>query len=330
MISIDYNTITENAKKIKQRIGNGRLCAVVKSNAYGHGLMDTVQCLEGIADVFAVDETADALQIVPRPTLMLVPVQFKDCCTLIENGVMLTVDSFDTFSVVESAAREVGKSAVVHVKLDTGMCRLGFITDEADDLVCRLSLCNCIEVAGIYSHLSCADSDPEFTANQLNTFLKLAEQIKCVFPDAILHISNTDGLKYPQCRLDMVRVGIGLYGYGLEGVIPAKSCSARVIAVKSILPDSRVGYGGTLSDAKKLAIVKLGYANGYARINKSVGGGWYDGKFLPIVGNVCMGMMMLDATDIKIDVGCWVEILSPQHIAIDNQQIVYELLCNLR
>lgn len=330
MISIDYNTIADNGRKIRKRIGNSKLCAVVKSNAYGHGLLQTVQCLDGIADVFAVDETADALQVLPRPTLMLVPVAFNDCCHLIEKGAMLTVDSFKTLSVVERAAETVGKPAVVHIKLDTGMCRLGFVSDEVDDLVRRLSYCSCIEVKGVYSHLSCADSDSAFTEKQLQIFSQCAQKIKCVYPDAILHLSNTDGLKYPQCRFDMVRVGIGLYGYGLEGVTPAKSCSARVIAVKEISPQSRVGYGGTISVANRLAVVKLGYANGYARINKSVGGGWYCGKFLPIVGNVCMGMMMLDATDVDIDVGCCVEILSPQHIAIDNQQIVYELLCNLR
>ena len=333
MISVNYDNILFNARKIKETIGDKcKLCAVVKADAYGHGMSKTVDVLQDTADMFAVDRADDALSILPLPVMMLVPVEFGDAVRLIDCGAILTVDSFDTLKCVKEASKISGKRAHVHIKLDTGMARLGFCTDEISRLFDALKDCRSVTAEGVYSHFCSADNDKEYSEKQFEIFVKNAKLFKELNSDIILHIANTAGICCDsRFCLDMARVGIGLYGYGMEGLKPAKSCTARVLAVRRVQSGNRVGYGNTVCDGdKKLATVKIGYANGYPRIMKSVGGGWFNGKFLPIVGNVCMGMMMLDCTDCEIGIGEEVVILSDEHVLLHPEQIIYEMLCNLR
>lgn len=328
---IDYDAIVKNAIFFKQILHKSRLCAVLKSNAYGHGIVRTASALSDIADFFAVGSVAEALlveQFCPN-VLVLLPVVEKDLLTTaVEHNFVLTVDSFCTFSALKRSLPR-GKKARIHLKINTGMNRLGFLPTELPTLL-KQDFSD-VSVEGVFSHFW---GETEKDCNvQLQRFLQAAETLSWHFRRPLVrHIANTSGVLLNSAyHLDMARVGLGLYGYGAPNLLPAKTVFAKVLAVHGVSAGQTVGYGAahTFDKNTTVAVINAGYATGFCRAlkNSCVK---INGKVFPIVGNICMSMLMADVGNADVKVGDNAILLGQGINNANCNVIVYELLCNLQ
>ena len=212
---IDYNAIEKNTRYFKQKIGKAKLCAVLKNDAYGHGLVHVAPRIAELVDCFAVGSVDDAeqLQFLNRDTLVLLPQNKRNTERAIKNDFILTVDSFETLGVVDEAARMLKLNPRVHIKFDSGMSRLGFTRDDVDELVEHLKRSQ-LRVEGVFSHFygdTVADCDRQF-----DYFVSCATRLEDALNRSLTkHIANSGAtLLSPKYHLDMARVGLGLFGYG--------------------------------------------------------------------------------------------------------------------
>ena len=304
---------------------------MLKNNAYGHGLVHVARHIAELVDCFAVGSIDEAEQILflNKDTLILLPQNRRNTARAIKSGCILTVDSFETLNKVDEEARKLNEVARIHVKFDSGMSRLGFGRNDIDDLLPRLQSSQ-VTVEGVFSHFygdTFAECDKQF-----DYFVDCAEVMEKAYNRPLLkHIANSGAsLLSTRYHLDMVRVGLGLYGYGNVNLLPAKSVYADVIAIKSVEAGSVAGYGGkyVCKKATQIAVLNIGYAMGLQRtlIGAKIKIG---GQLFPVVG-ICMAMTLIDVGDAEITVGERATLLGDGvNIANDNV-IVYELLCNLK
>ncbi len=329
---IDFDAIIKNARYFKSIIGNAKLCAVIKNDAYGHGIVHTARFLSGAVDFFAVGSVDEAEKAADcsREVLILLPQDYANTCKAIKTNCLLTVDSFDTLMTVCKAAKIMNVKAKVHIKIDSGMSRLGFSVSDIKPLLKAIKKCGYIDVQGVYSHFWGDTIDA--CDKQYESFLYCANSLgDGLGKDLIRHIANSSAaLLSDKYRLDMVRIGLGLYGYGNERLIPAKKVSARVIAVRSVDCGSVVGYGGVFvpDSFTRIAVINTGYASGLSR---ALVGSYVkiNGKFCKIVA-VCMAMSMVDIGMNDVSVGDDAILLGDGVNLSNDKVIVYELLCNLR
>lgn len=336
MVEINFDALVKNAQYIKSKIGSAKLCCVVKCDAYGHGIEQCSRYLQDVADVFAVATVEEAKQIrhLKKDILLLLPLcSKKQLIYANQNNFIITVDSFETLDIIESVSNFFEYPIRVHIKIDSGMSRLGFKFDQLDEVVNLLEKTNC-EVVGVYSHFSCSDSDACFSEKQFEYFGECARVLEQKFGALTKHICNTGGVflnsKY---HLDMVRVGLGLYGYGDEGLLPVKTYRSRVLAVKEAKAGSYVSYENSYQcqSDRKLAIIDVGYALGLSRTLSEKITVLVDGIPRQQVGKICMGMCVIDVNDCKISVGDYVEILGNDINPTNGTEYsVYELLCLLK
>lgn len=326
---IDLQAIAQNAEYFLNVLGDSKLCAVLKNNAYGHGLVKVALKLAPIAHMFAVGCTDEAEKIafINKDVLILLPQNKRQIECAIRHGFILTVDSFFTLQTILSVAKNVNRVARVHVKIDSGMSRLGFTRQDMPTL---LSVIHnpFVSVEGVFSHFY-GESVFECDA-QLKAFKSCVVFLDAAYPNLIHHIANTAGvLLSSKYHLDMARIGIGLYGYGCNALVPAKKVLAEVIAVKSLASGSVVGYGARYHCEKQtnIAVLSIGYASGFPRrlVGAKVKIGDY---FFPVVA-VCMAMIIVDTGDIKVKIGDIAHILGDGVNIANEEVIVYELLCNL-
>ncbi len=320
-MEISYDAIVKNAYTIKSKIGSAKLCAVVKNDAYGHGLYRTVSALRGVADCFAVGTLDEALAIAPLgvETLILLPLNRAQTELAARRGIAVTVCDFETLAYATACG------AKMHIKIDSGMGRLGFGEDELSTLTAQLHGDD--NVVGCFSHLYGEDELSQHM--QRVRFLSACEAIDGVLGrKTVRHIASTHAVLDGSFTLDMCRVGLGLYGYGLGGLVCAKRVFAEVIAARFARAGTTVGYGGFVIRADtNVAVLNAGYANGISRglIGSEVLLGEQKCKVLA----VCMGMTIIDTGGVLAKKGEYVELLGRCNPSNSNV-IVYELLCNLR
>lgn len=328
---IDYDAIVKNALSFKRILRGSRLCAVLKNNAYGHGIVRTASALAGIADFFAVGSVYEALEAEPfcDNVLVLLPVaEPKLIKTAVEHNFVLTIDSFCTLhTLLENVP--FGKKARVHIKINTGMNRLGFMVSQLDALVKKDF--SPIAVEGVYSHFW-GDSEADCDV-QLKNFMQAVEILSENFPQPLIrHIANTSGvLLDTRYHLDMARIGLGLYGYGAPDLAVAKTVSAKVLSVHGVSAGQTVGYGAAYTFVRdtNVAVINAGYATGFCRALKN-SGVKINGEVFPVVGNVCMSMLTADIGDADVKVGDDAVLLGQGLNNANRDVIVYELLCNLQ
>lgn len=330
MIAVDFDALTKNALFFRKLVGNKKLFAVLKNNAYGHGLVRVASQINHIADIFAVGSVAEAEKILflRNDVLVLLPQSSRDTEQAINDGIILTVDSFETLRRVDSAAKRLNKAARIHLKIDSGMSRLGFTYSQTDRLVNALRSCS-VNVEGIFSHFY--GDTAEACDAQLDYFVKCRNILSRSFPNAICHIANTGAtLLSSKYHLDGVRVGLGLFGYGNEALVPVKKAYAKVIAVRTVDKGAAVGYGAKYICAHptNIAVLNVGYANGLPRIlvGKKIKIGE---KFFPIAA-ICMAMTLVDTGNAHVYVGDTATLLGDGVDLSDEKVIIYELLCNLQ
>ena len=342
---IDLDAARDNYTYIQSQLSPGcRIMAVVKADAYGH-------CVQRIARVydeagvtwFAVSNLEEALQLrqmgLRQRILILSYTPPEAVTTLAAQNITTAVVSREHAEALNARAKAAGVDLTVHVKVDTGMARVGLRTDEDIAAVCRLPRLN---AEGIFTHFATADTDDEaYTMAQYNTFCKhiaAAEQAGIHF--ALRHCCNSAAtLRYPPMHMDMVRPGIILYGCMPDGsenphLRPVMALKTAVSQVKQIAAGETVSYGRTFrapSDMT-LATVPIGYADGYSRLLSNRADMLVNGCRAAVVGNVCMDQTMLDVTGIDgVEAGTAVtafgDSLRVEELAALTGTISYELLC---
>lgn len=331
MQKIDFNALIKNVEYFKRNIGNSKLCAVVKNDAYGHGLERVARYIAPVIDYFAVGnvDEAECISFLGKDTLILIPQNQVNTSKAIKLGCLLTVESFVTLLRVLDEAGKLGKVARVHIKIDSGMSRLGFTKQEIPKLLKILENVSSLAVEGVFSHfwgektVSCD--------KQLDYFIDCAEILqRGLNRHLIKHIANSSAtLLNSKYHLDMVRVGLGLYGYGNDNICAVKTITSNVVAVKRVSAGEVVGYGGKYVCEKdtNIVVIDVGYAHGLSRT--LVGSKVLIGEKLCEIIAICMAMSMVEIGDSKANIGDEVTLVGNGVNMSNDKVIIYELLCNL-
>ncbi len=347
VLEIDLNAIRNNLSIYRQLIAkNVKIMAMVKAFSYGSGSHEIANLLqhEGV-DYLAVAYTDEGVELrksgVRLPIMVMNPSE-ENFDNLIKYKLEPEIYSFNILNGFSKYLDQHQlKNHPVHIKLDTGMHRLGFMYEDLS-LLCEMLQSNeSIIIKSVFSHLVGSESSKhdDFTYQQAAQFQLMTQGIeKAVGYSFIKHLSNSAGIsRHPELQFDMVRLGIGLYGVGeishLQNVTTLRSTIAQI---KYLKKGDSVGYGRSafLEKDSKIATVRIGYADGYSRIFGNGRGSMYvNGQLAPVIGNVCMDMTMLDITGIDANEGDSVELfganLSVAKIAEWSNTIPYEVLTNI-
>ena len=348
-LEIDLSILVENYQRICQHVHPTPVMAVLKANAYGHGLIDVARVLaeKTVCKHIAVAYLDEALLLrqagVELSILVLGGIIGERVPHFIEHDICITASSIDKLHIISQCAQQQNKPAKVHLKIDTGMERIGVHHYSSAALFQAASQLSMITIEGVFSHFAHADAnDPAPTMKQLDSFLQTLPISQKL---GALHIANSGAmLQYPQTWLDMVRVGISLYGLSpsadiplIDGLHPAMRWTSRVVYFKVIPKGASVSYGGTWTAPKQTRIVTIpvGYGDGYQRRMSGKAEVLIRGKRYPVVGSICMDQMMVDIGWDEVFNGEEVVLLGKQHndqisVAEHAQwagMINYEILC---
>ncbi|HRO64060.1 alanine racemase [Thermomonas sp.] len=309
-IVVDLDALAGNLRAIRGRVGVP-VMAILKANAYGHGLIPVARHLQAQgAGQFGVAFVEEGIALrragITVPILVLGGILGRQAGQLIEHDLELTVSSIDKLRKVEAAAQALGRKAVVHLKIDTGMERIGVHSETCAPFIEAAVASRWCTLKGVYSHLACAD-DPgsAMTALQLERFrAACAHFTRLGAPMPIRHLANSGGiLHFPDSWLDMVRPGILLYGVLPDPqarptieVRPALELLSQVVYFKVVHAGRPVSYGATWAPPAdtRIVTIPLGYGDGYPRALSNRGQVLIRGRRLPIVGRVCMDQFMVD------------------------------------
>ncbi|MCK5534599.1 alanine racemase, partial [bacterium] len=265
----------------------------------------------------------------------------------LKHSLTITASSIDKIKMIDETAEQMKVKAVVHLKIDTGMGRIGVSVSSVFKLIEEISLLPGVVLEGISSHLSCADTDKEFTKKQINDFASIVEKIK-EKKIRYSHIANSAAvLCFPESYFDLVRPGLILYGLipcadALNKIKlkPVMSLKTKIVFLKKVLKGTPISYGKTYITKKttRIATLPIGYADGYNRLLSNNAQVLIKGKRLPIVGRVCMDMCMVDVNDLpQAAVGDEVvlignqkgEMITAEEVASWSKTINYEVVCGL-
>ena len=307
---IHLSVLEQNMRKIRSSVpAHVHVMAVVKADGYGHGACETARAaLAGGADMLAVASADEGVQLrndgFTEPILVLGAVTGDDVLDGTAHGLIQTVCTPEMAELCEKAAVKTNRCSEVHIKIDTGMGRIGIRTEaERDALLETLKRCPHVRVTGAFTHFADADGGEEgirYTREQFRRFLEMTESL----PQGILrHCCNSAAIhRFPEMALDMVRAGISLYGYPpVENDLDLQPCMdwvARVSHVKTVPAGTCISYGRTYRSATevRVATVTCGYGDGYHRTSGSLGYVLIHGRKAKIIGRVCMDQMMVDVS----------------------------------
>lgn len=351
-VEIDLSALAANYRLLKKRLPVGtRMMAAVKANAYGHGILEVskklVRCGVDYLGVASVDEAlllrSSGLAV---PILNLGAFLKGDAEAMVDAGITATVADLDAARHLDRVARSRKKRAKIHIKVDTGMGRLGVWHKEADSFVLKACALRGLEVEGIYTHFPSADSDEAFTRSQIVAFCSLVSTLHFKGVDIPLkHSANSVAvLGFRDAHFNLVRPGLALYGLhpkdewlGKIDLSPVLSFKTRVVYVKRVSKGRSISYGRTYVTKKETAIATLpvGYGDGYNRLLSNKGRVLIRGGFHPIVGRICMDQTMVDAGTAAVKVGEPVVLIGSQkgrlirteEIARACSTIPYEVVC---
>ena len=320
---INLDAIEHNFLQIKNMIKSTcKIMSVVKADAYGHGAEMVARRLDKMGtDWFAVSNLEEALQLrqcgIKKPILILGYTPPEHIAAVVYNDFTQTIFSEEYAFLLSEEALKLNLTVKVHIKIDTGMSRLGFVYQDkikdneiVEDIINTCNIKN-FNIDGIYTHFSCADmpGEDDFTLQQYNLFSDLIKKLeKRGINFNIKHCSNSAAtLRFKEMNLDMVRPGIILYGLypsedlkGIGSFIPAMQLKSVVSMLKNIDENVSVSYGKTFTtkNKTKLATVPIGYADGYPRLMSNKGEMIVKGQKVKVVGRVCMDQTVVDVTNV--------------------------------
>ena len=355
---INLDNIAHNLKKIRSFVPpDAKFMAVVKADAYGHGAVECAKvALCSGADYLGVAIIEEGIKLrqnnVSAPILVLGYTPTLSLENVVNFDLIQTVFNMEMANALSTIAISLGKTAKIHIKIDTGMSRLGFMPTEAvADEIEQISKLPGLDCCGIYTHLADADDlDSNFSYEQFHKFSYLLELLKAKgLTNLIKHFNNSAGIcRFSHMSMDMVRSGILLYGLSPSEEIdishfdlkPAMSVKSRISYIKNLEPGVSVGYSRSYFTTKPtvVATVPVGYADGFSRRLSNKGRVIVNGKFAPIIGNICMDQFMIDVSDIpKVKENTEIILIgshsgksvSADELAQIEDVINYQVLCNI-
>ena len=350
-LEINLGGCLENYRYFRSKLeASTRLLVLVKANAYGHGAVQFASLMEKAgADYLAVAYPIEGIEL--RQAGIKSPVMVLTAGTdsfeqIVNYGLEPGIPNMYSLRILCDVLEKRGITGFpIHVKLDTGMHRLGFMSEELPELMEFLKTCQTVRVKSVYSHLAAAD-DPscdDFTVEQVELFRRNADMLtESLGYRPLYHILNSAGIeRFPQYQFDMVRLGIGIYGVSAipgNSLCPVASFKCKILQVKTLKPsDGTIGYGrrGKIAeDGTVIATIPVGYADGVDR-HLSSGKGRFvvNGHSVPTIGNICMDMCMLDVTGTDAKVGDTVTIFGENPTISDLAEILgtipYEILTSV-
>lgn len=320
---IDCDKVEKNLKQVRCAVGEKvKIIGVVKADAYGHGAIPVSRCLlHAGAECLAVASLEEAVELreagIKADILALGYTQPGWASQAVEHDIIQTVYHLGLAHALSKEAVRQKKTARAHIKIDTGMGRVGLQAERAAIFVREVASLENLQVEGIYTHLSCADdADDETTPSQLEKFNSLLDDLlNCNIKIPIRHAANSAAaIRYPESRYDAVRPGIVLYGLvpsisvkeEFSQFKPIMTIKSTVVEIKTIPAGARVSYSGAFAAKKptRVATIPAGYADGFSRALSNRGTVLVNGHSAPIIGNICMDFMMADVTNApRVSVG---------------------------
>jgi alanine racemase len=314
-LEVDLEAIAHNVRRVVEIVGPAvKVLAVLKADGYGHGAVRVARtALNNGACCLGVASINEGLILrkagISAPVLVLGFTPAWQARELVLNGLSATVFDIDVAQALSRAAGQLDSQVRVHIKVDTGMGRLGLLPDDVLPFAHALRSLPNLVLEGIFTHFSVADSDPAYTRSQAERFRQVLQALSKEGIDLpIVHAANSAAiLTYPDSHFSMVRLGIAMYGMHPSSQVrcppdfrPALSFKTEVAQVKALAPGSFVSYGNTYQTAgwQRIAVLPVGYADGFRRAPRHWGEVLVRGQRAPIIGRVCMDQTMIDVTEI--------------------------------
>lgn len=355
-LTIDLSALERNFRALRGRLAAGvKVLCVVKADAYGHGMTEVSTRLEAAgADCFGVATVEEGVglrrQGVTLPILVmggLMP--WEPLAPVLEHGLTLCISDGGMLEKVAVEAEGATQALRVHLKIDTGMGRLGFLPQDLPAIVEAFRQWPHLFLEGLMSHFAASEERDDYGLRQVETFRQAASLLKeCGLEPSLLHMANSGAtLRYPEAQFDMVRLGIMLYGSypdpPLAGELPLEPVmrlTTRIGAVRELPAGSALSYGRTFVTTRhtRVGYIPFGYADGYPRALSGKGYVLIDGQPCPVVGRVCMDWTLVDVTDLpEVKAGGEVTLLgrdganaiTADELALRAGTIPYEILCNM-
>ena len=353
---IDHEALRWNFRQIRSLLGSHvKILSMVKANGYGHGAPAVARTLaaEG-SDAFGVAIIEEAIELrrcgITAPIVVLTGVYLDQLELFFEHDLMPVVHDSDLLQRLDAAVARHGRRLEVHLKIDTGMGRIGFPAAECDSWLPQIKKLKALKLEGIFSHFSHAESvEGQYTRKQLEIFNHLVKRLATEgIAPPVIHLANSAAtITLPEAYFDMVRPGLMLYGVypspemaARISLKPVLSWKTRILQLKKVPSNTSISYGQTFITKRDslIATLPIGYADGYPRLLSNRGQALVGGKRAPVAGRVCMDLTMLDVTDIgKIHQGDEVVLLGTQEnetISADEMAawantISYEILTSI-
>ena len=353
---VSLENIEHNYRAIRNSVPEGcKFLGVVKADAYGHGALEVSKLLQRCgADYLAVSCLDEALELreggITMPILILGHTPYEYTRELIDNNITQTVTNLAKAKEYSAECEKLGKNLRIHIKVDTGMSRLGYLCSGSmseegiDNIAASCHLPN-LYPEGIYTHFAVSDTEGEdcreYTLKQFSLFTSVIDSLADLgIKFEIRHCANSGAvISYPEMALDMVRPGLLLYGYGDDGKLGLRPCMRFVTTVSTIKyfeKGTTISYGRTYETEKRtrVGVLAVGYADGLPRLASNKCTFLTDHGPIKQIGTICMDMCMADLTDCPdVSVGDQVELfgekLSISYLADASQTIPYELLCSV-
>lgn len=348
-LEIDLSNLTHNINYIRTLLPeNTKIMGVVKADAYGHGSIETSQYLEsngvyclGVANI----AEAKILRQIGRklPILVLGSVFKEQIYVALKYDIELAITSLKSLEDIINESKKLNKKADVHLKIDSGMGRVGVRLESLEEVLSLLKKSENINLKGVFTHFAEAEHNNGFTDHQIKEFEKALEIIKKLgFKSFIIHASNSSGIiVHPKAHFDMVRAGLAMYGISDPvdlNLKPVMSLKSKIINIKDIPQGNSLGYGRTFTTQRDSVIgtIPVGYADGLPRVLSNKQEVLIKGKRYPLVGNISMDQCLVDITDAEsIEIGEQVTLLGnsgnmsirPEEWASKSYRIAYEVLC---
>ncbi len=355
-VEIDLAAIRHNLQEVKRLVGPGvDILAVVKAEAYGHGAIPVAKTvIASGASWLGVAMPEEGIELrkagIETPILIFGPVQSDQVGPVVHYGLTIAICDWESALAMSGEAVRTGKPALVHLKVDTGMGRVGVRPDDAVEFTRKAKELPGLKITGVFSHLATADEkDKQYAKRQIRVFSKTVEALKAagLLPEKV-HLANSAGvMELPESHFNMVRPGIILYGLypsneidrGKALLKPALALKTRVSFVKRLPAGSGISYGQRYHTQKEstIATIPVGYADGWSRMLTNKAEAIVNGKKYPIVGSICMDQCMIDLGDDTVEIGEEVvligesggEKISADSLAEKLGTINYEITCML-
>ena len=349
VLKVNLSALVDNVRYFRSLLKpETKLTCMVKAFAYGAGSVEVSKALQssGLVDYLAVAVADEGVELrragITLPIIIMDP-EVAAMDLILENNLEPNVYSHQSLKTVIATAEAKGLENVpIHVKIDSGMHRLGFYKEDMPWLIEKLNAQKAVRVASVFSHLAGSDEAQfdAFTLDQIHYFDECAETLKAGLNYPIIkHICNSAGIeRFAKYQFDMCRLGIGLYGFSFAGAQLRNVCTLEttILSVKTVKAGETVGYGRhtKLNEDRTIAVIPIGYADGFDRRFSNYGGEvWVRGKRCPVVGNVCMDQAMIDVTGADARPGDIAEVFGEhmplQELADKLGTITYEILTSV-